>query len=121
MSGISIPHDRTTKQQVMGYCLNPDCKPNPHTNDYFSFAVDHDRFACPRCGANKPPFVGVQVLTHWLVQDNKGPIEGEGGLRWKIACDQDRAYLATFSNLEAATKAFEVANCPGCKNRNTGE
>lgn len=114
MSGIVIPADRTSKQKVSGYCLNPQCKPNPHTNDYFVFEVEHDRFACPKCGAFKPPYVGVQVLTHWLVRDPKGPIEGEGGLRWKLACDHDRAYLATFSNLEAATAAVEVANCPGC-------
>lgn len=114
MSGIAIPHDRTTKQQVMGYCLNPECKPNPQTNQYFTFEVEHDRFACPKCGAYKQPYVGVQVLTHWLVQDPKGPIEGDGGLRWRIACDNDRAYLATFTNLEAATRAVEVANCPGC-------
>jgi hypothetical protein len=45
----------------------------------------------------------------------KGPIIGDGGLRYRIACDQSRAYLATVTNLEAATDNPKIVNCPGCR------
>lgn len=112
MSGIQIPNDRTTKQRVRGYCLNAEC--SPRENERYEFDVEHDRFCCPKCGAYKPPMVGVLSLVHWLARDSKGPIEGTGGLRWKLACEADRAYLATFTNKEAASVAIEAVNCPGC-------
>jgi hypothetical protein len=112
MSGIAIPSDRTTKQPVRAYCYNPECK--PVDGDRFEFGVSNDRFACPKCGAFLPPMVGVLSLVHLLVRDPKGPIIGEGGLRWRLACEERRAYLATVTNNEAATVVREVANCPGC-------
>lgn len=108
---LVIPSDRTTKQPVKALCRNPECAGE---GMYFEFEAQHDRFACPKCGANKPPTIDLLVLTHLLVRNPQGPIEGEGGLRWQIACDTRRAYLATATNLEAATTAKEVANCPGC-------
>jgi hypothetical protein len=111
MSGIVIPRDRTDKQPPTGYCLNPECQVD---NQRYEFEVKHDRFACPKCGASKPPIVGLLVLTHWFVPAKNGPIEDGGGLRFKLACDDKRAYLATFTNLEAATKVLDLVNCPGC-------
>lgn len=58
--------------------------------------------------------VGVLVLTHLIVPDPKGPISGKGGTHHRIACDDRRAYLATATNLEAATDNASVANCPQC-------
>lgn len=111
MSGIIVPHDRVDKY-ARGYCYNPECiEPGV---DRYEFKVEHDRFCCPKCGANKGPLVGLLVLTHWIARDPKGPIEGEGGLRYKLACDTKRAYLATFTNMEAATPVLEIVNCPGC-------
>lgn len=111
MSGLVIPTDRTTKQPVKAICRNPECAGD---RTYFEFEAQHDRFCCPKCGANRPPMIDLLVLTHLLVKNKNGPIEGESGIRWQIACDTRRAYLATATNLEAATTAKEVANCPGC-------
>lgn len=112
MTGIVIPSDRTTAQQPMGYCLNPACRERSE-DSRFEFAVDHDRFCCPKCGSHDAPGVGLLVLTHLLIRDPHGPIKGELG-RFKVACDTRRAYLATFTNLEAATADPSIANCPGC-------
>ena len=58
--------------------------------------------------------VGALVLTHLLLPDPKGPVNGSGGLRYRMACDSARAYLATTTNMEAATDDRAIANCPGC-------
>lgn len=112
MAGIAIPQDRTTAQQPRGYCLNPACL-DDSTDSRFEFPVDHDRFCCPKCGGRDGPMVGLLVLTHLLIRDAKGPILGAMG-RWRIACSTKRAYLATATNLEAATTEPAIANCPGC-------
>lgn len=112
MTGILIPHDRTTQQQPRGYCLNPECLEDS-TDSRFEFNVDHDQFCCPKCGGRDSPMVGLLVLTHLLIRDQRGPIKGQMG-RFKLACNQRRAYLATFTNLEAATSDPRIANCPGC-------
>lgn len=57
--------------------------------------------------------VGLLVLTHLLIRDPNGPIKGHLG-RFKLACNTKRAYLATITNLEAATGDPSIANCPGC-------
>ncbi len=111
MPGICLPADRTTRTQPRGYCLNPQCREVSESR--FEFDVDHDRFACPKCGNNQSPGVGLLVLTHLLVQDNSGPILGAVG-RFRLACHQQRAYLATATNLEAATGEPTIANCPDC-------
>lgn len=58
--------------------------------------------------------VGLLVLTHLLIPSAKGPVKGQGGRRFAIACDQQRAYLATATNQEAVTDQAGIANCPGC-------
>jgi DNA-directed RNA polymerase subunit M/transcription elongation factor TFIIS len=113
MPGIVIPHDRTTRQRVRGYCLNLECRESSDA-DRFEFDVEHDRFACPKCGNDRPPGVGLLVLTHLLIRDRKGPILGDMGLNYRLACHKDRAYLATITNLEAATGDITFCNCPGC-------
>lgn len=113
MPGILIPTDRTTKQPARGYCLNRECLEDAALGR-FEFVVEHDRFACPKCGNDRPPGVGLLVLTHLLIPDSRGPIIGDMGLAYRLGCDQNRAYLATVSNLEAATGDVEYANCPGC-------
>lgn len=113
MSGIIIPNDRTIKQPAMGCCYNPACR-EKSTDERFEFIVEHSLFSCPKCGANQPPFVHLLVITHLLVPDQKGALIGAGGLRYKMACDETRAYLATVSNQEAASGDLQVVNCPGC-------
>jgi hypothetical protein len=110
--GIPIPKDRTTQQRPRAYCMNPQCR--DVSDEEFHFNVENDHFACPKCGNNQPPGVGLLVLTHLLVPDRKGPIVGENGSRWRLGCEQKRAYLATVTNLEAATGDPAVANCTGC-------
>lgn len=113
MSGIVIPGDRSIKQQSFGVCMNPACR-NVSTDERFIFPVDDDHFACPKCGADKPPVAGLLAQIHLLIPDPKGVIEGAGGLRYRLACDENRAYLATATNQEAATGELAAANCPGC-------
>ena len=111
--GITIPRDRTTRQPARGFCFNPECLEDSD-NDRFEFDVEHDKFCCPKCGNNRPPGVGLLVLTHLLIRDNKGPIHGDMGLSYRLACHKDRAYLATVTNMEAATGDPEFCNCAGC-------
>ena len=113
MTGIIIPGDRTTKQRARGYCMNPQCL-DASTDQQFEFDVEDDLFACPKCGANTSPMVGLLVLTHLLIPDPKGKIVGAGGIPYMLACDDTRAYLATCTNQEAATGEPSAVNCPGC-------
>ena len=110
--GGRVASDRTTKQMARGFCRNPECQDKP--GEQFEFDVEHDHFACPKCGADRPPMIGLLTLTHLLLRNEQGPILGTGGLRYALGCDSKRAYLATHSNNEAATGDIEVANCPGC-------
>ena len=110
--GIVIPSDRTTRQPARGYCLNPECLEDS-TASRFEFDVEDDRFCCPKCGGREKPMVGLLVLTHLLVRSPEGPIRGATG-RFKLACHHSRAYLATITNMEAATGDPRIANCPGC-------
>lgn len=112
MSGIKVPGDRTLMQPVVAFCRNPECM--EESGKRFEFYVENDRFVCPKCGGDKPGMVAVKVLTHLLIPHNQGPVRGQGGRRFVIACDDKRAYLATATNLEAATDQEAVANCPGC-------
>lgn len=111
MTGIAIPTDRTNKQPVRAYCRNPQCR--DRSDKIFEFNVENDRFACPKCGANRDPMVGLYVLTHLLMQKKGGPIQGRY-FQYIVACDEKRAYLATQTNLEAVTDNPTIANCPGC-------
>jgi hypothetical protein len=113
MSGIVIPGDRSVKQQSFGVCMNIACR-EKSTDERFIFPVDHDHFCCPKCGADKPPVAGLLAMIHFLIPDRKGPIEGAGGLRYRLACDDMRSYLATATNQEAATGELAAANCVGC-------
>lgn len=113
MSGILIPRDRTKRQPARGYCYNPECREDSD-QDRFEFDVEHDRFCCPKCGNDRPPGVGLLVLTHLMIRDPSGPIHGDMGQNYMLACDQKRAYLATVTNLEAATGDPAYCNCPGC-------
>ncbi len=81
----------------------------------YRFEVHHARVECPKCGANQAPMIGLLVLTHLMIRDEKGPILCKKG-RYRLACNgnKDRKHLATRTNLEAATDQYEVANCPGC-------
>ena len=108
---VSIPTDRTSNQPAIGFCRNKDCAVN---EQQFRFPVDGSAVVCPKCGASDDGAVGLVVLIHLLTPDNEGPITGMHGRRWRLACDKDRAYLATVTNMEAATVLKEAANCPDC-------
>jgi hypothetical protein len=124
---VVIPEDRSLKQPSMGFCRNPACR--DRSDQEFTFVIEHDPVVCPKCGADQEPMIGMLVMTHLLIPDPAGPISGSGGLRYHIACDVRRAYLATATNLEAVTDNVKVANCPGCLavarklgvKRNTGQ
>ncbi len=109
---IAIGKDRSVKQPVRAFCRNPQCRTK--MGEKFEFQVEHDRFCCPKCGADKEPYIGVFSLAHHLVPDTGGPIVGMGGRRFKLGCDSRRAYLATTTNNESATDQPAYVNCPGC-------
>lgn len=106
-----IPEDRTIKQPSKGFCRNPECRTE---HGEFQFEVVHEAFECPKCGANRQPMVGMLVMTHLILPKKGGPIRGVGGLQFYIACDDTRAYMATTSNLEAASDNPAMVNCPAC-------
>lgn len=108
---ISVPTDRTIKQPSKAFCRNPACRED---GKEFRFNVEHADVSCPKCGADKNPFIGMLNMTHLLVPDAKGPVSGVGGVKYKIACDENRAYLATATNNESATDNPKVVNCEGC-------
>ena len=113
MSVLIIPNDRSTKQRVRCICRNPEClesSDKPH----FEFTSEHAHITCPKCGANRSPMVAMLALVHFLHRERSGPIVGVGGLRYRLACEEKRAYLATTTNQEAATGDFAHVNCPGC-------
>jgi hypothetical protein len=113
MAGQSIPFDRTTKQPVRAYCLNPECRESSDDQRY-EFDAPHDKFCCPKCGADGPLMVGLLTLIHLLVSDRKGPVVGSEGRRYRLACSATRAHLATTTNNEAATGYVPAVNCPAC-------
>lgn len=112
MSGIVLPQDRDIKQPAIGYCRNPACRESSGLE--FWFRVEHDHYACPKCGETRYPIVGPLVLVHWLRPTVDGPITGRGGRRFALGCETRRAYLATASNLEAATDNAGLVTCEGC-------
>lgn len=106
-----MPTERTSKQQAQGFCWNPDCADGA---DRFIFPIKHDRFCCPKCKADSAPMVGVLSLMHLLVADEKGPIVGAYGRRYRMACEKKRDHLALPDNSEGATGDKQFVNCPGC-------
>lgn len=107
----TVPPDRSTRNTCVGFCRNPKCRVD---GNQFKFEVRHHHIVCPKCGANQEPMVGLITLIHFLVQVDGGPLRGQGGIPYALACDEKRAYLATISNDEAATGDIDVANCPQC-------
>lgn len=133
--------DQTTKQPVVWRCQNPVCLPTPeeiaeiinskaginepiktaggliYRPSLRSFDFESQYPTCPKCSYTGPPVVNKRSLIHVLLQDRNGPIVGEKGLRWFIACDPKRRTLATTTNGEACTGNSSQANCPGCLKR----
>lgn len=109
-----MPKDRSTKHPARGFCRNPECQVEGQREELFTFPIEHAHVACPKCGATLAPMVGVYTLTHLLIQVKGGPLRGAGGLQYALACDDKRAYLATHTNLEAASGDVNVVNCPIC-------
>ena len=101
--------DRTKHQPITWRCFNPECAAVGQR--CYDFTADSPQ--CPKCGAN-PPFVAARALIHMLVKDKSGPIPGDFGVRYKLACEGKRDYLATMTNEEAASGDSRVVNCPGC-------
>ena len=112
MGAIVMPNDRSVKNPARGFCRNPECQETK--GEEFTFPIEHAHVSCPKCGANAAPMIGVFVLIHLLIPVRGGPIRGEGGRSFALACDDERSYLATRTNLEAASGDIEVINCPQC-------
>ena len=112
-SGIAIPDERTIKQRNFAYCQNPACAEG---GKEFTFEVEHSYFCCPKCGANKPPLVGMIAKIHLMIPDRLGEFEGIGGLRYRIACDtkNKRGHISTVKNHEMGTGDKSVCNCVDC-------
>ena len=101
-NGIAIPEERTHKQRNYAFCANIECAEN---GQEFRFEIENTLMPCPKCGATKPPMVGMLAKTHLLVRDRKGHIEGQGGVRYRIACDTEnkRHRISTITNHARAT------------------
>ena len=112
-NGIAIPEERTHKQRNYAFCANIECAEN---GQEFRFEIENTLMPCPKCGATKPPMVGMLAKTHLLVRDRKGHIEGYGGLRYRIACDTEnkRHRISTLTNHELATGDRTICNCIDC-------
>ena len=108
---VPYPTGRTEKQPLVGFCQNPTCLVD---GERFEFNVNHFPVTCPKCGADRAPYVGVLALVHLLVQDPQGKVRGAGGVRYRVACEAGRAHLATPTNQEAMTGDPTACNCPGC-------
>lgn len=113
MSSIIIPRDRTTKQQPVGFCLNPECF-DSSDQQRFEFRAEHSPVTCPKCGANQSPMVGLLALVHHVIKTPQGKIVGMGGLRYGLACDPGRSFIATITNNEHGSGDIQAVNCPGC-------
>lgn len=113
MSKVIIPGDRCEHQPVRAFCCNVECL-NSSSDKRFEFDVEHEEVACPKCGATEAPMIGVLSLVHFLHRNPAGKINGMGGLKYQLACDEKRVTLATHTNLEAATDQLSAVNCPGC-------
>lgn len=109
---VFVPEDRIETQPAHGYCLNKECANKDGSR--FEFEIKNVPVTCPKCSACQEPTVGLLALTHFLTRDQRGPIVGEGGLRFRIVCSPTRDYLATGTNQEAASGDVSVVNCPGC-------
>lgn len=112
-SGMVLPAERSIKQRNFAYCANPQCAENGRE---FHFEVEHDLFCCPKCGANRPPVVGMLAKIHLIVQDPRGQFEGVGGIRYRIACDtgKKRESVSTITNHEVGTGDITACNCVDC-------
>jgi hypothetical protein len=112
-SGIVIPEERSHKQRNYAFCANPACAEN---GQEFRFEIEHTLSPCPKCGANKPPLIGMVAKVHLMISDRMGPFEGIGGLRYRIACDTKgtREGVSTVTNHELGTDDRSVCNCIDC-------
>lgn len=112
-SGIVLPDERSHKQRHFAFCANPACRVN---GQEFRFEIEHSLVPCPKCGANKPPYVGMLAKIHLSIPDPNGRFEGVGGLKYRIACDtkNSREVISTLTNHELATGDRSVCNCEDC-------
>lgn len=110
--GPQVLGGQSTKYPVFWLCMNPDCR--EHERGAFVFRSDYPE--CPKCGCGAPT-VQKRALVHLLLRNNKGPIVGDLGLRWELACDTKRDYLATIDNGEACTGDSRHVNCQACLKR----
>lgn len=109
MAGPLYKYDQTNLQPVVWLCPNPEC--SEAFGNLFAFISDYPK--CPKCSCG-PPAITKQVLIHYIAKNKKGKIGAEGGIRYSIACDHSRDYIATTTNGEAGSGDFSAVNCPGC-------
>lgn len=111
--GIVIPNERTQKQRNYAFCSNPTCAEDGLE---FRFEIEDSLRPCPKCGAYEAPLVGILAKTHLLVQDKKGNFKGQGGIRYRLACDPEnkRFVISTVTNHELATSDRKTSNCLDC-------
>lgn len=112
MRQVQLPEGRTKHQPIVWRCANPECA-RRFGQKHYDFTTKNDHPKCPQCGA-EPPYVAARALIHLLVPDERGPIPGEYGVRYKILCEPTRAVMATERNQEACSGDFRVVNCGGC-------
>lgn len=82
-------------------CISLPCRDQGATQ----FSSEETKPICPKCGyANA---IRRVTLVHLLVQDLKGPIQGDGA-NYRVACGKDHKLVLN------ATGEPLAANCPKC-------
>lgn len=100
------------KQPIVWRCLNPHCRPDKF-RPTIMFDFESDEAKCPKCSLG-PPMVVKRALIHMLVMIENGPIVGDMGMRYRVACDAKRDYVTNGRDGEAGTGDIRQVNCPAC-------
>jgi hypothetical protein len=107
--GVEGSKERTHKHPLTWICSN--CV-EPNTKHPTRFTSDYPE--CPRCGTSGFPGVRIMSLIHLMVPSKFGPLKGQHGRRYFLACDPQREHGGTPENREAITNKIQVINCVSC-------
>ena len=92
-------------------CYN--CSTSQAKMTFKEFEADYG--ICPSCKAAEPAVVELTDV-HLLIRDDKGGIEGQFGLRYRVGCEPKREVLAAAEDDRySATNDVRAVTCPACK------
>lgn len=110
--GVEGTPDRTDRHRLKWIC---DACPDRKTGKR-PLIFESDYPECPSCGRNGlAQGIRLMTLIHLIVPSKYGPIVGQHGRRYFLACDRTRATTATPTNREACTNRTGMVNCDNCR------